>query len=1012
MEALEDRLLFSMNPTGMEQQMLEMINRFRANPTEELGQIFISTNPGDANFFRTHDADVNAALDFFGVNATTLFSQFTNLQPSAPLAWNDALQAAATTHSNLMISLDTQAHVLPGEAGLLDRIENAGYNWTGSVSVSENVFAFTENVFHGHAAFVIDWGATPTGIQDPAGHRDNLLNPQTKEVGISIIAENNPGTSVGPLVVTQDFGTRGNYGDARALGVAFTDADGDGFYDAGEGLGGLTITIANGVNTYTATTMTAGGYQVAVAPGTYNVTASGGSLSNTVFMGTIVVGSANVKLDLNTSNLPPTGTIAGRVFSDLDQNGIMAGNEAGLAGWTVFVDQNGDGLLNAGERSATTASNGQYSIFDVTPGSANVRVVNQAIYRATSPALQSVNVIAGGVSSNVNFGQFQWITVNGSQATIVGTNGNDTFSYTAGNASFQLNGVTTNLAPNINALTFDGIGGNNQLTVTGSSGNDAVVVQDKQLSVTGTGYSVTGKQFATFEVYNGGLAGTDRADLYDTSAADEFWAYPGMSMLKGGGVTTRVHGFDVVYAYSVMGGADVAHLYDGIGSDVFVSSSTHAFLKNSGGGFFYLAYKFPTVHGYATAGGRDVATLYDSAGNDRFTATPANASLTDGSSYSFDLQGFEEYYAISTLGGTDEAYLYDGPTDDIFNGRPEFGALRDKAWSFYAFAGGYDRVMAFAHAGGNDQANLYDGAGNDQYVGRPEYALLKGNQNEFYNYAEGFKQTFAYSAAGGQDFANLYDSSAADAFTAYSQYAFMQSLSGSYYNNVNGFRQVLAFSTAGGADTANLFDSASDDVFTGQPTYAVMRNQANTYYNYAKGFSRVNAFSQNGGSDVANLFGSTDDDRFVASPTYAFMKGLNGGYFNYTTGFKNVYGTAGAAGVNYATLYDSNGNDIFTARTTYAELQNAAASYYLRVNGFQGVYAYASAGVDVAHLYDSTSADTATGRSNYMLMTGANVSNRAAGFDTVNIYGFNGGTNVLDAQSIDYILQVLGSWQT
>ena len=930
MEALESRLLFSVNPTGLEQEMLELINRFRANPTDELEQIFISTDPSDADYFRTHDSDVNAALDFFGVNAATLFSQFTNLTSAQPLAWNEALQTAAYAHSNLMIAQDTQAHVLPGEQGLLDRIEDAGYDWTGSVSVSENVFAYTENVFHGHAAFTIDWGATPTGIQSPPGHRENMLDADLQEIGIAIISENNPATTVGPYVVTQDFGTRGNYGDARALGVAFADADGDGFYDAGEGLGGLTITIANQALTYTTTTMSAGGYQVAVAPGTYNVTASGPGLNNTVYMGSIVVGSQNVKLDLNTADLPDNGSITGRVFADLDRNGASGNTEAGLAGWTVFVDQNADGILNSGERSATTANDGQYSIFDVTPGNAVVRIVGQAHYRATTANSQLVTVAGSSTTSNVNFGQFQWITINGTQATVIGTSGDDAFSWTAGSTTFALNGSNHSLTPQVTSISFDGDGGSNQLTVTGSSGNDQVLMQNKQLTVTGDGYTMTGTRFASFDVYNGGLAGADRADLYDTAQADIFRGYVGMSSLSGGGVTTRVHGFDVVYAYSTLGGADVAHLYDGVGADAMVAGSNYALLKNIGGGFFYYAYKFPTVHAYATAGGFDTATLYDSAGNDRFTATPTQASLTNNSTYNHNAQGFEAVYAFATSGGTDEAFLYDGLTNDIFTGRPEFGSLRDQANnSFLNYAAGFDRVSAFANVGGNDRAELYDADSSDQYVGRPEYALLKGKQNEFYNYAGGFEQTFAYSTAGGQDGANLYDSSGNDVFNAHPQYAFMQSVSGSYYNYVNGFKQVLGYSTLGGADVANLFDSSGEDVFTGQPTYAVLRDQASSYYNYASGFSRVNGYAQPGALDVANLFGSEGDDRMVAGPTYALMLGVGGGYYNYTTGFDRVYGNAGT-GVDYATLYDSAGDDVFVATRTYAELQNASASYFLR----------------------------------------------------------------------------------
>ena len=49
------------------------------------------------------------------------------------------------------------------------------------------MFAFGDSVFHSHAGFSIDWGDNPpTGIQDPPGHRDNILAPHWTETGVGI----------------------------------------------------------------------------------------------------------------------------------------------------------------------------------------------------------------------------------------------------------------------------------------------------------------------------------------------------------------------------------------------------------------------------------------------------------------------------------------------------------------------------------------------------------------------------------------------------------------------------------------------------------------------------------------------------------------------------------------------------------------------------------------------------------------------------------------------------------
>ena len=63
-----------------------------------------------------------------------------------------------------------------------------------------------------------DWRTRGDGMQDPPGHRNSLISSSFTEIGISVIAESDPATQVGPNVVTQDLGNRFGY-QAQFVGV-------------------------------------------------------------------------------------------------------------------------------------------------------------------------------------------------------------------------------------------------------------------------------------------------------------------------------------------------------------------------------------------------------------------------------------------------------------------------------------------------------------------------------------------------------------------------------------------------------------------------------------------------------------------------------------------------------------------------------------------------------------------------------------------------------------------------
>lgn len=1021
MESLESRLVFSLSPTGLEQETLELLNRMRANPSDELEQIFLSTDSGDTDYFTTADSDVNLALDFFDVDDATLFSQWGSLQEAPPLAWSEALYDAAEAHSEHMILQQLQSHQLPADSGLglaqedslLDRVVAAGYNWSGSVRVGENVFAYTESVFHGHAAFAIDWGNTATGIQDPAGHRDNMMDAGFQEIGISIVAhEPTSPTDVGPLVVTADFGVRGNYGNARALGVVFEDMDGDDFYDAGEGLGGITITISNASNNYTTTTMTAGGWQKSVAAGTYDVVASGGSLTTALSMGSIVVGSDNVKVDLNTANAATTGDITGTVFHDTDGDSNIDAGESRLAGWVVFADEDGDGSLDTGEVSDVTDSNGLYELLAIDPGTVTVTVVDQMGYRPTypSPAAEAVTVVAGTTNSNVNFGQYQFFTQSGSTATVLGTGQDDVFTWQAGSTTHTVtvNGdeVTISLGT-ISSIVLDAGNGNDSITLTGDANEESFLVQDGTVGVTGNNYAIDARKFETGEIHSGGDVDSI-AYLYDSSSNDIFTATDTSVEMVGGGYDFTAYNFNRAHGRSTAGGDDYAYLYDGVSNDVFSGRADYTILQGSANEFYVKAQGFDRVIGLATAGGADVAYLYDEVSDDLLVAKRNNTVLR-GNNFEFynKVNGFESVYAFAT-GGNDLAQFYDSTADDTFTVEPGEATMTDAAGTYINVGQGFAAMQAFSDSGGADTVAMYDSTGNDTFSGRPDYSAIASADGTYDVLVDGFSRVIAHKINGGTDYAYLYDGQTDDRFIGRSGNAVLRDLDYTFYNKVNGFDRAIGFATEGGDDHAYLYDSPGDDRLTAKAKNTVMRSENDTFYNKVNNFEKVFADSSEGGNDQAYLYDADTDDHFSARSEYVVMRATDDSFYNQATGFAETYAYADGEGSDLAAVFDSAGDDVLTAHADYGTI--SGTDFYHFFAYFNEIEATASLGNDSAYLYDSDGDDEFVGVSDSAYLSGVNFYNRAIGFDLVCAIGNNGGNNTLSASSIDYVLEQVGTW--
>jgi serralysin len=355
----------SRTPTAFEQALLEYTNQARLNP---VGEFDVALSVAADGIMNTQ-SDIASAVQYFGVDLDAFREQMAAFDPVAPLAWNGALATAALNHTELMIETDTQSHMLPGEAGLGDRITEAGYS--GWSNVGENIYAYTKDPLFGHAGFIIDWGfddadfqnsslrsdwqSIGDGIQDAAGHRVAILSETYTDIGIGVLAETASDTSVGPYVLTQNFGAQHGNTPAMLLGVFIDDADGDDFYDIGEGRGGITVTATGSAGTFITTTWDAGGYQMELAAGDYTVVFSGDSIAGTASY-EVSVGSEHVKLDSSVAELrvdvppPDTSTLSVEepsAVTSLVQEGTSGANVLSGSGLTSdrLVGLGGDDLL-------------------------------------------------------------------------------------------------------------------------------------------------------------------------------------------------------------------------------------------------------------------------------------------------------------------------------------------------------------------------------------------------------------------------------------------------------------------------------------------------------------------------------------------------------------------------------------------------------------------------------------------------------------------------------------------
>jgi hypothetical protein len=343
LEELERRDLPA-GPSAYETYAWYLINQLREDPAGFAGQYlqqYRTATPG------TLAMDLKEAVDYYeqttswrsGFNgaASGSFLDAIGHEPATlpPLAFDTGLAAAAAAHDQWMLAHHYWAHSVPHDAANPLKAASWGQAQAQQImkdlGLPENQLSFrdpqtTENIGRGGglnnvpgddvaskvaadiAAYVLDWG------NPDLGHLTNLLTPgpgaggsgfRVNEIGVAMQfgvprTTGVNGQTYEDWVSTHRIGQRpaDAAGSAFVTGVVYEDANGNGGYDPGEGLGGAVVTAKPHGGAGAAASVQswdAGGYSLWVKPGTYDVTIRFGG--QTLASKTVAVGQDNVRLD-------------------------------------------------------------------------------------------------------------------------------------------------------------------------------------------------------------------------------------------------------------------------------------------------------------------------------------------------------------------------------------------------------------------------------------------------------------------------------------------------------------------------------------------------------------------------------------------------------------------------------------------------------------------------------------------------------------------------------------------
>ena len=206
----------------------------------------------------------------------------------------------------------------------------------------------------------------------------------------------------------------GEFVPVTLAGEVYGDTDGDGTLDGSEsGLSGWTVNLVNSSNQAVASTKTnsTGGYSFGgVGGGTYAIQVvqpTGYVVSSAPLRVTTSSGQDISGLDVGEFQ---TVALTGEVYSDANGDGQLDGNESGLSGWTVNLQDSSNNVV----ATSKTGSDGSFSFAGVGPGSYSIAEVLEAGYFQTSlPATYSETTSSGQDVAGLVFGVARGASITG-----------------------------------------------------------------------------------------------------------------------------------------------------------------------------------------------------------------------------------------------------------------------------------------------------------------------------------------------------------------------------------------------------------------------------------------------------------------------------------------------------------------------------------------------------------------------------------------------------------------------